>query len=117
MIIKISNSYAEDALILNQGESAPYTGILLSEDKARELYDEINKYKLLSESYEKSINLYKSNEEILDKKTKFLLEQNNHYYESLKKERTYDDLQKVVYYSLGFLSVIAGAYGVKAITK
>jgi hypothetical protein len=77
----------------------------------------LNKYKLLTASYEKSIELYKSNEELIDRKTKLLLDQNDKLYEMLNKERSRSNWEKIIWFSLGFLSVGMGVYGVKEITK
>jgi hypothetical protein len=111
--IAVNNASAQEALVLPKGSQAPFTGLLLPEQKAIEVYNDLNKYKLLSESYERSIALYKSNEEILDNKTKILLEQNDKLSTQLSKARTTSNIEKAVYYALGFLSVIGGAYAVK----
>ena len=111
--IAVNNASAQEALVLPKGSQAPFTGLLLPEQKAIEVYNDLNKYKLLSESYERSIALYKNNEEILDSKTKILLEQNDKLSMQLSKARTASNIEKAVYYALGFLSVIGGAYAVK----
>lgn len=117
IVTKINNSFAQDAIVLQKGGAAPYTGLLLPEATALELYGDLNKYKLLTASYEKSIELYKSNEELMDRKTKLLLDQNDKLYEMLNKERSRGNWEKIIWFSLGFLSVGMGVYGVKEITK
>lgn len=117
IVMTISNSSAQEAIVLYEGKPAPYTGLLLPEAKALELYNDIHKYKLLNESYERSIVLYKGNEELMNKKTQMLLEQNDKLAESLQKARNVGNWEKILWFGLGFLSVGMGIYGVKTITK
>jgi len=112
----INNSLAQDAIVLPQGKAAPYTGLLLPEQKAAELYNDLYKNKLLIESYEKSIELYKKNEFLCDKKTSILLEQNDKLAEALQKQRSVNNWEKIIWFGLGFISVGMGIYGVKATT-
>lgn len=111
--IAASNATAQDAIVIPKGTQAPFTGLLLPEQKAVEVYNDLNKYKLLSESYERSIALYKNNEQILDHKTRILLEQNDKLSIELSKARTTSNVERVIYYALGFFSVIGGAYAIK----
>jgi len=113
MIPSISRG-SEEAVVLQKGQPSPYIGVLLPELKAKELYNDINRYKLLTESYERSIILYKQNEDLYNKKSQLLLEQNDKLAEDLLKARSTSNWEKVLWFSLGFFSVVMGIYGVKA---
>lgn len=117
IVTNSTNAYSEEAVVILQGKPAPYSGLLLPEDKAIQLYNDINKYKLLTESYQKSVDIYKLNEEVLNKKINLLNEQNDKLSDSLLKARSFNNWEKAIWFGLGFLSVSMGIYGVKEITK
>jgi len=108
---------ADDAVVLNKGQQAPYTGILLTEEKANSVYNDLNKYKLINESLERTVSLYEQNEKLQDKRINILLEQNDKLAINLQQARTVSNWEKVLWFGLGFLSVGLGIYGVQAITK
>ena len=110
-------AHADEAIVINKGQAAPFTGLLLTEEKANTVYNDLNKYKLLNESLEKTVVLYKQNEDLYDKKITVLLEQNDKLAENLQQARSTSNWEKVLWFTLGFFSVGLGIYGVKTITK
>jgi len=108
---------ADDAVVLNKGQPAPYTGLLLTEEKANSVYNDLNKYKLLNESLQRTVFLYEQNEKLQEKRVNVLLEQNDKLAINLQQARTVSNWEKVLWFGLGFLSVGLGIYGVQAITK
>lgn len=108
---------ANDATVLIKGQPAPYTGILLTEEKANSVYSDLNKYKLLNESLERTVALYEQNEKLQDKRVNILLEQNDKLAINLQQARTTSNWEKIMWFGLGFLSVGLGIYGVQAVTK
>jgi hypothetical protein len=56
-------TYAQDAVILNKGQSAPFTGILMTEDMAKDLKSkviELDYEKVINASQTRQIDLYKA---------------------------------------------------------
>lgn len=117
LTLKNSIVCAEDVVVIVKDSPAPFTGLLMTQEKANTIYNELTTFKLLNTSLEKSVTLYKQNEELYEKKVNVLLEQNTKLSESLQKERTSNNWEKVLWFGLGFISVAAGIYGVQAITK
>jgi hypothetical protein len=99
-------TYAQDAVLLEQGKAAPFSGYLLSRDKVVELKNntidleysrkENNNLKLIQTDYEKRLNLY--------------IEQNDKLSERLHKSDT-GFLEKSGYFIFGALITGLLAYG------
>lgn len=96
-------AFAEDSIYLEKEQKAPYSGILLPKEKVQEL--RVNTE--LKESLERSIILYKQNEEIYQKNQTLLIEQN----QSLIKSRGMTDLEKVLWLVGGVLLTGISVWG------
>lgn len=70
------NSYAADSVAIKEGEKAPFTGVLLTNDKANEIRESLESLKRINESLERSIVLYKQNEDLNNQRVNVLLEHN-----------------------------------------
>lgn len=116
----IQSALADQSVNINKGEKAPYTGVLLDQEKAEKLRDELIEKDALvktNESLNKSIILYKSNEEILSGQKDMLLKQNISLTETLNDTRTTSDLVKVGYFVLGVAVTGLAVYGAAKIAK
>ena len=118
IVTTINNAVAdEQSQVLIKGTSAPYTGVLIPEKQATQLYNDLHTYKSLIDSYEKSITYYKQNEDLMNSQAQILLKQNDRLAETVYKQQNTSNLEKVLWFSLGFLSVGMGIYGVKKTTQ
>lgn len=119
--ISLSSEAAErDAVFLEQGSKTPYAGVLFPTDKANELRKmvvELETARALNESYEKSIQAYAKNIQLIETKTNTLLEQNDKLALALTRSRDTNDFQKVLWFSLGILATGFALYGAKALTQ
>lgn len=115
------NSLAEDsAILLEKDEKAPFSGVLIKEQLVRELKtkaEDSDRYKLITESLERSIDIYKENETLYTSKVKLLVERNDSLSASLESARDTSDLTKILWFGLGVVASGLAVYGAKAITK
>lgn len=113
------NCFADDDVIkLEKDQKAPWTGVLFSQSKASELVTvtkERDNYKLLTESLERSIVLYKQNDELQNSKVSMLMEQNDYLSKSLKSSRDFSNIERIVWFFGGVLATGAALYGLSKI--
>lgn len=109
IISSLSNiALADDAVLLSKGEISPYAGALLPLDKLQEL----RKAYIENTSLNKSIELYKANEELYTKKVDTLNDQNDKLAKALYNERSLSTWEKIALFGLGALTTGLVAYGV-----
>lgn len=105
---------------LIKNDIAPYDGILFPMKDALEIRKsliEVEALKAVNESYEKSIQLYKKNEQLTDQKYNTLIDQNERLSTALVESRRSNDLQKILWFGLGVLATGFAVYGAKKITQ
>jgi hypothetical protein len=114
------NSLAADVTFLEKGSPAPYTGYLFSEEKTlkiRKELIELDTLKLLETSYNKSIDLYKKNEDLQNTKVNLLLQQNDKLAEALVKSRERSEWETRIWFGLGILVSGLAVYGAAQLGK
>lgn len=112
-----SSLHAEDAVVLNRDDKAPFRGVLLSPDKAQELKDsviELEGTKKLNVSLGVSLNLQQDIINRKDQQLKLMLESEDMLSKRLGEERSISDFTKVLCFAAGVLATILVLYGVKA---
>jgi hypothetical protein len=111
---------ANEVVFLEQNKPAPYSGVLFPVEKANELRKmaiELETLRAINESYIKSIDLYQKTIRLHDQKYELLNEQNDRLSEALVESRRSNDLQKVIWFTLGVLATGFAVYGAKKITQ
>lgn len=114
------NLYAQDSVYLDQDKSAPFAGYLLPKEKVQEFQQmslDLNNKNLMIESYQKSIDLYKSNEDLYNKKVSTLMDQNDKLATDLNSNRGLTDVERIVWFGLGIVSVGLAVYAGKQFVK
>lgn len=110
----------EGTAIVEQGQKAPFSGLLFNEKKANELRNnqiELRKQVELNSSLSQSLNLEQNNYKLSETKANALLEQNTKMAQELRSERSMSGLERIFWFGLGAVLTGAAAYGVTKTLK
>lgn len=112
-VVTAPNSDSQDVTFINKGVEAPYTGYLFTSAKAalikKELM-ELDEFRALADSYQKSIDDYKKNEDLYNFKVNTLLDQNDKLSNALYKKEDRDAFENKFYFVLGIFLTGASVY-------
>ena len=123
LLANINTAVADQAVTVKAGDvvSQSYDrGTLLDREKAEKIKDElIEKDGLVKqvESYDKTIKLYRSNEDILNSQKDMLLKQNIELTKTLNDTRQTSDWVKIGFFVLGIGIAGLGVYGASRLSK
>lgn len=107
MTAVISNqAYAEDPVLLQKNDPAPYAGFLLSRETLQPLYNAVlerDNYKAVNESLKTSLTLEQSNNTRKDNQIDILLQQNDKLAKATYDSQSMNNWVKVGYFIGGIL--------------
>lgn len=109
-----------DVLSLNKGDNAPFAGLLFSIEKSNAIKAQLvqlDLYKELSDSQQKSIDFLKANQELEEKKVNTLLEQNDKLSEQLKSTQSFNNWERIAIFTLGIIATVGAGFAIKAASK
>lgn len=92
---------ADDVIFLGKGVPSPYDGFLFTREKTLDVkntYIERDEFKLLNESLNRSLTLYKDNEKINQEKLNVLLDQNDTLAKELYSSRGTNNWEKLAWF-------------------
>lgn len=115
-----SISFAQEAVFLNQKDTAPFSGYLLPEDKIKSLRNdslENSANKQLVESLNKSLTLQQSNSDLKDKQIQLLLNQNDSLSKTIVTEEKLQTWEKVLYFGGGIVLSGLAIWGAHSLYK
>lgn len=115
-LINANNVFAvteagEEVIILEKEAVAPFKGYLFPEDKALKLRKDLlqlDTYKSLNESYERSITLYKNNEDQFNYKVNVLIDQNDKLAKSAYQAQDRNSWENWAWFGLGIIITSVG---------
>ena len=114
------NSFAADAVLLMEGDRAPFTGLLMTQDKANEVKVQLlerDTYKLLNISYESSLSLMNSNIKLKDEQLDLAINQNTKLSQQLREQKDFNSWERFAWFALGVLGTSIAVYGVQKATR
>ena len=120
ILLTLNVTMADSATPLEKGQPAPYSGVLLTNDKANEV-----RIKLIEKGYiEKENTSLKRSLELSDlalksseEKSQLFIEQNDKLAKNLNSERQVGTVTKVLYFVLGAGAVGLGVWGAGRLVK
>lgn len=116
----IQCAIADNAVELDKGQPAPFPGTLLDKETSQKVKNDLierDALKSTNESLNRSIKLYKDNQNILHDQKDMLLNQNIELTKTLNDTRETSDWVKVGYFVLGIVITGAGVYGASKLSK
>lgn len=119
----IQSAFADNVVTVKEGYVVPkeyHQGTLMDKEKAEKVRDELidkDTLKKTNDSLNKSILIYKSNEEIFNNQKDMLIKQNIALTETLNDSRETSGWVKVGYFVLGIAVTSAAVYGAAKLAK
>lgn len=110
----------EDVQVIEKGQTANCSGVLLSPEaskKADEAIEDSKYYKELSEKLYQRQNYTTKEIDILEKRVDLWINQSELLSEQLVKKENQNEWQKVIYFSLGLITVGIAAYGTSKLDR
>lgn len=106
--------------MLNAGQVAPFSGYLVSKERVLEFKKadiELKELRLVNESLNRSVSLYKSNETHMQDQTTLLLNRNDILSKELMSTRSVTQWEKTAWFVGGILVTGAATFGAAKLIK
>lgn len=120
LLVTSSIAKSDEVILLNKDQTAPYTGFLFPREKAlefRKIDIENDELKIVNASFSRSIDIFKKNEDLSEKKVNILLERNDVLAKDLTDARTLTDWQKIGYFVGGVVLTGVSVWGASQLRK
>lgn len=116
----IRDAYGTAASFLPKGTPAPFSGLLIEQEKAEQLRKDVlerDQLKLLNDSLNKSLTTYSDLGKIQEAKLTLLIQQRKELLEESIDHYRVNDIQKIFWFVLGAATVGLSVYVVSKATK
>lgn len=119
-LTSVSNSFAQDVVELKKGEIAPFTGLLFTEAKAKDIkfvYEERDSFKLMLDSANRSLTLMNSNLSLKDEQLNITTTQNTVLAKELRDQRGFNNWERFGWFGAGVVTALITFYAAKQATR
>lgn len=116
----VRSSFADQAISLNKGDAAPFSGVLMDQEKSNLIKNQLQERDLFEKiiaSQTTSINLLRQNGEYSEKKVGLLLDQNDKLAERLQSAQGLNNWERLGLVVLGIAMTVGAGYAIKQVTK
>jgi len=113
-------SFADQTVYLDKGNPAPYPGLLMPLDRAKEIHKELIEKDYLediNQSMKKSLDYYQQKEDLHQKKLELLLDQNDKLSQALQDSKSSTDLEKLLWFGIGIGVTGLAVYSATQLTR
>lgn len=116
ILVTSLTSRAQDAISIQKGQPAPYSGVLFSEDRAISIRKELVDKDILSVQLSAAEERHILSEQIIKLKD-FEIELFRKQNQRLVKASETNETMKIIYFGLGILATGAAVYGAGALSR
>lgn len=122
LILVVNNPpiFADDPVIINKDDKAPFSGLLFSKDKAANLKNAVlerDALKQTNQSLQKSLDLRVDTQNQLETKVNLLSKDNDTLANNLRTERDANKYTYIFYFALGVIATSAAFYGARKLSQ
>ncbi len=113
LLIFLPTAKANDVVSIKKGTPAPFTGILFTEDKAKELRTELlelDKSRIILLSKEQQLGIFQNRLELRDEEIELYRKQNERLIQQNGTNKDVGMIERVVWFGLGVIVTGAAVY-------
>lgn len=116
----VNNGLAQDAVFIEKDKTAPFSGILFTEPKAREIRLQLlerDAFIKINESLEKSLVAVSNNQKVMEERIQAYKTDNDSLSKELRSSQSFTSWEKLIWFGLGVVATSLAVYGTKQATK
>lgn len=114
------NNCLADVVYLRQNQPAPFTGYLFNEEDAQNARGAIldrDRYRLLADSLQNTINLQKENISLEEKRVELYKSKMDEVSKSLYEAKSVNNFERTLWFVLGIAATCAAGIAIKQVSK
>ena len=116
----LTNAKANDVISITKGTPAPFSGILFTEDKAKEIRTELlelDKSRIMLLSKEQQLDIFQNRLELKNEEIELYRKQNQRLVNQNESNKKIGSVERVMWFGLGVLATGAAIYMAGSLSK